>query len=88
MDGEPGDYRDWLKRLVNIVDAAMAAEGIDAGVRDRVVERVRTGSPGPDPVDMAVIQGLADAAPELPARVMPPANPGVPVVRTLRESRG
>lgn len=40
-------YLHLLKAVVNAMDAAMAAEGVDADVRDRVVARVM-GTPTPD----------------------------------------
>lgn len=41
------DYLAYLKALLNHVDQAMAAEGVDPDVRDRVVSRVLHGAPEP-----------------------------------------
>lgn len=87
------DYLKLLKRMTNLFDRAMGDEGIDARVRDRVVARVLHGTPTPDatpdwaeplPRDLAIVDMLADAAPE---REEPPVNGGASVRRTLDESR-
>lgn len=68
------DYLSRLKHLINLVDRAMGEEGIPAHVRDRVVARVLHGTPTPgatpdwaepDPHDLAIIDMLADAAPDM-----------------------
>lgn len=70
---DTGGYLTWLKQLITLFDRAMDEEGVTADVRDRVVERVYGARiPKPEPV---------------PALVLPPMNPGVPVSRTLHESK-
>lgn len=78
-DNQPtreAEYMTELKRLLALVDRAMGEEGIPAATRDRVVARVLHGTPTPapdeprdwaepDPRDLAVVDMLADAAPDM-----------------------
>jgi len=41
-------YEAWLITFVNLVDKAMAAEGIKGDVRDKVVSRLYGDAPTPD----------------------------------------
>ena len=57
MSGRDGDYLRYLKALLNHVDQAMAAEGVEPDVRDRVISRVLHGTPAPgdeEPAERAV----------------------------------
>jgi hypothetical protein len=42
------DYLLWLRNLMNHLDRAMADEGIEPSVRDRVVSRIMYGTPERD----------------------------------------
>ena len=82
-EADEANYLKSLKGLTNLFDRAMADEGIPARFRDRVISRVLSGSPTPDspadwaeppePLDLAVIDMLAEAAPE-PGPADPPIN--------------
>lgn len=77
LDDEPeANYLKLLKQLTNLFDRAMGEELISAATRDRVINRVLCGTPTPapdeprdwaepDPADLAVIEALADAAPDM-----------------------
>lgn len=61
-DPDPAHLR-YLKALLNHVDRAMAAEGIEPEVRDRVISRVLYGTPTP-----------GDETPETSPKIGPPIN--------------
>jgi hypothetical protein len=65
MSDPDSGYLRYLKALLNHVDQAMAAEGVEPEVRDRVVSRVLYGAPTPD---------LEPAEPAARTLVGPPVN--------------